>query len=284
MDELSWGGRTLLMGIINVTPDSFSGDGIALEGRSEGEITVAALDLAHAFVDAGADLLDVGAESSRPAQFYGPHPSTDARTELARALPVVGALATAYGDRTMISIDTSKGEVARAALRGGARMVNDVWAGRRDPDTLAAAAEAGAYLVLMHNKERAVYPDGLFTEVVAWLSTAIADALAAGVPRERLIVDPGIGFGKTPAHSIELLHRLGEFKAALGGLPLLVGTSRKRFIAELLGGAAAEQRLEGTIASVALAVAGGADIVRVHDVAEVARAVRVADGIVRWQP
>jgi dihydropteroate synthase len=134
----------------------------------------------------------------------------------------------------------------------------------------------------MHNRELAEYPGGLFDEVVAWLRGAIGDAVAAGVPRERLIVDPGIGFGKTPAHSIELLHRLAELKAALGGLPLLVGTSRKRVIGELLGGVPAEERLEGTAASVALAIAAGADIVRVHDVEPIMKTVRVADGIVRW--
>ncbi len=282
MSDLRWGERTYLMGIINVTPDSFSGDGIALPGRSEAEVLSAALDLARAFVESGADILDVGAESSRPAQFYGEHPTLTAEAEVALAIPVVTALARASGGRALISIDTTKGEVARRALAAGAGMVNDVWAGRRDPGTVEAAAQAGAYLVLMHNKEVAEYPDGLFEEVAEWLRSAVSDAIATGVPRDRLIVDPGIGFGKTPAHSVELLHRLGELKAALGDLPLLVGTSRKRFISELLGGAPPSARLEGTLASLALAIAGGADIVRVHDVAESARVVRVADGIVRW--
>ena len=138
-------------------------------------------------------------------------------------------------------------------------------------------------MVLMHNRERADYPNGVFDEVVGWLRAAIDDALAAGVARERLIVDPGIGFGKTPEHSVELLHRLGELKRALGDLPLLVGTSRKRFIGELLGGAPPQDRLEGTAATVALAIAQGADIVRVHDVALMMRTVRVTDGIVRWR-
>jgi dihydropteroate synthase len=172
--------------------------------------------------------------------------------------------------------------VAREALTAGAGMVNDVWAGRRDPDTLRAAAEAGSYMVLMHNADVAEYPRGVFDEVVDWLTAAIEDALAAGISRDRLIVDPGIGFGKTPQHSIELLHRLGELKLALGGLPLLVGTSRKRFIGELLGGVPPDQRLEGTAATVSLAIAQGADIVRVHDVATMMRTVRVSDGIVRW--
>jgi dihydropteroate synthase len=173
--------------------------------------------------------------------------------------------------------------VARAALAAGATIVNDVWAARHDPDTARAAAEAGAHLVLMHNKEVAEYPDGLLDEVVGWLRDSAERAESAGVPRERLIVDPGIGFGKTPAHSIEVLHRLSELKARVG-LPLLVGTSRKRFIGELLGGVPPAGRVEGTAATVALAIASGADIVRVHDVAHIARTLRVADAIVRHVP
>ncbi|MGZ8562101.1 MAG: dihydropteroate synthase [Candidatus Limnocylindria bacterium] len=284
MIDLRRGDRTWLMGIINVTPDSFSGDGIAQAGRSEAEIVAAALAQGREFVSAGAQILDVGGESSRPTQFYGEHPLISAQEEAALAVPVVAALSRALVGEAAVSIDTSKGSVARQALAAGATIVNDVWAGHRDPDTLAAAAEAGAYLVLMHNKEVAEYPDGLFDEVVGWLSAAVDAALAAGNPRDRLIIDPGIGFGKTPAHSIEILHRLAELKAALGGLPLLIGTSRKRVIGELLGGAPPDQRLEGTAASVALAIAAGADIVRVHDVATIALTVRVADGIVRWRP
>ena len=283
MIELRWGERTWVMGIINVTADSFSGDGIATPGRSQAEIVDAALAQAGAFVAAGAQLLDVGAESSRPVQFYGEHPAVTAEEEAALAVPVVAALAEAFGDRARVSIDTTKGSVARQALAAGATIVNDVWAGRHDPVTVAAASDGAAHLVLMHNREQAEYPGGLFDEVVAWLRAAIDDAVAAGVPRERLIIDPGIGFGKTPNHSIELLHRLAEFKAALGGLPLLVGTSRKRVIGELLGGVPPEERLEGTAASVALAIAAGADIVRVHDVATIMKTVRVADGIVRWR-
>jgi dihydropteroate synthase len=271
------------MGIINLTPDSFSGDGLAPEGRPLADVLAAARDQAADQVAAGADILDVGAESSRPAQFYGEHPRPTPEAEAALAVPVIEALVAAHGDVALVSIDTVRGSVARAALAAGAAIVNDVWAGRDDPGTVAAAAERGAYLVLMHNRERADYPGSVFDEVVAWLRAAIDDALSAGVPRERVIVDPGIGFGKTPQHSVELLHRLAELKAALGGFPMLVGTSRKRVIGELLGGAPPERRLEGTLASVALAVAGGADIVRVHDVAEAVPAVRVADGITRWQ-
>lgn len=280
--ELRWGERTYVMGIVNVTADSFSGDGIAPAGRSEDEVVVAALEQARGFVAAGADIIDVGAESTRPTAWYGDHPPVDAEEEAARAVPVVAALAAELGDQALISIDTSKGSVARAALAAGATMVNDVWAGRRDPETAEAAAEVGAHLVLMHNKEVADYPDGLLPEVIAWLRHSVAAALDRDVARERLIVDPGIGFGKTPAHSIEVLRRLAELKAALE-LPLLIGTSRKRFIGELLGGAPPEDRIEGTAATVALAIAAGADIVRVHDVAQIMKTVRVADGIVRQQ-
>ena len=155
MTELRWGERTWVMGIVNVTPDSFSGDGLATAGRNEAAIVAAALQQASDFVASGAQLLDVGGESSRPAQFYGDHPPVSADNEAARAIPVVAALVGAFAGGAVVSIDTSKGSVARAALAAGASMVNDVWAGRRDPDTVAAAAEAGAHLVLMHNKDLA---------------------------------------------------------------------------------------------------------------------------------
>jgi dihydropteroate synthase len=281
MSELRWGERTYVMGILNVTPDSFSGDGIAQPDRDEAAIVAAALVQARGFVAAGADLLDVGAESTRPASVYGEHPQIDAETELGLAIPVVSALTREFAGRVLVSIDTTKGIVAREALKAGAAMVNDVRAGRRDPGTVEAAAAAGAYLVLMHNRERAEYPEGLVEQIVAWLGAAVDDAVTAGVPRDRLLVDPGIGFGKTPAQSIEVLHRLAELKAALGGLPMLVGTSRKRFIGEILGGVPPSERVEGTAATVALAIAAGADVVRVHDVSAMIKTVRVADAIVR---
>jgi dihydropteroate synthase len=212
---------------------------------------------------------------------YGEHPEIDAETELRLAIPVVSALAREFAGRALVSIDTTKGAVAREALAVGAVMVNDVWAGRRDAGTVEAAAAAGAYLVLMHNRERAEYPEGLFEQIVAWLGAAVDDAVNAGVSRDRLLVDPGIGFGKSPAQSIEVLHRLADLKAALGGLPMLVGTSRKRFIGELLGGAPPNDRVEGTAATVALAIAAGADVVRVHDVPAVMKTVRITDAIVR---
>jgi dihydropteroate synthase len=278
--ELRFGGRTWVMGIVIVTPDSFCGDGLAPDGASAAEIVEAAVGQSDAFVAAGAQLLDVGGESTRPRQFYGERRAVSVDEEREAVVPVVAALAERFGERALISVDTTRGEVARAALAAGAGMVNDVWAARRDPDTARAAAEVGAYLVLMHNKELAAYDGDVVDEVVTWLRESIDLALAAGVARDRLLIDPGIGFGKTGEHNLEILHRLAELKAALG-LPLLVGTSRKRFIGQLLDDAPPDDRVEGTAATVALAIAAGTDVVRVHDVAHIARTVRVADAIIR---
>ena len=278
---LRFGTKTYLMGIVNVTPDSFSGDGLAASGWSPEEIVDAALAQARTFVEDGAEIIDVGAESTRPRSAYGDHPEIDAETEASLAIPVVRAIAAELGAAAHVSIDTSKGSVAAAALDAGATIVNDVWAAGRDPGTAIAAAERDAHLVLMHNQDGAAYPAGLFETVVTELNQAVEHALALGVRRERLIVDPGIGFGKGTAENLELLHRLADMKEALGGLPLLVGTSRKRFLGELLDGALPDDRLEGTAATVALAIAAGADIVRVHDVAHMARTRRVADAIIR---
>lgn len=279
--QLRWGERTYLMGVINVTPDSFSGDGIAAPGRSTDDVVRAALEQGRAFVDGGAEILDVGAESTRPRDAYGDHPAVDAETEAALAIPVVRALADELGVRAIVSIDSSKGSVVRAALEAGATMVNDVWAARRDPGTADAATEHGVHLVLMHSQEGNDYPDGVFDTVVSWLLGSIRAATERGVPRDRLIVDPGIGFGKGTEQNLELLHRLTELKLALGSLPLLIGTSRKRFLGELMGGADPDDRIEGTAATVALAIAAGADIVRAHDVAHISRTRRVADAIIR---
>jgi dihydropteroate synthase len=279
--RLAWGERTYVMGILNVTPDSFSGDGLATSGRDIDDVVAAAVEQALGFVEAGAEILDVGAESTRPRTAYGDRPPVDQETEAALAIPVVRAVAEAVGDRAILSIDTSKGPVARAALGAGARMVNDVWAATRDPDTAVAAAEADAHLVLMHNQEESGYPAGVFDMVVAWLRSAVDAAVGRGVLRERIVVDPGIGFGKGTTENLELLRRLAELKVAVGGLPMLIGTSRKRFLGELLDGAPAGDRVEATAATVALAIAAGADIVRVHDVAHIARTRRIADAIVR---
>ncbi|MGI8998873.1 MAG: dihydropteroate synthase [Candidatus Limnocylindria bacterium] len=279
--ELRWGERTHLMGIINLTADSFSGDGLVTGGRNENQVVAAAAAQGRAMVEAGATILDVGAESTRPRQAYGEHPAVDAATEAAIAIPVVRALVTELGERAHVSIDTSKGTVASAAIGAGATIVNDVWAARRDPGTSEAAAAAGSYLVLMHNQDGAGYPDGVFQTVVTWLRDSAEAATARGVKHDRLIVDPGIGFGKTTEDNLELLHRLAELKAALGGLPMLIGSSRKRFLGELLDDAAPDDRVEGSAATAALAVMAGADIVRVHDVGPIARTLRVADAVVR---
>ena len=278
---LRFGTKTYLMGIVNVTPDSFSGDGLAMGGRSADEIVGAAVAQARAFVEYGAEIVDVGAESTRPRSAYGDHPEIDAETEAALAIPVVAAIAAELGAEAHVSIDTSKGSVAAAALDAGATIVNDVWAARRDPGTAIAAAERDAHLVLMQNQDGAAYPAGLFETVVKELHEAVEHAVDLGMRRERLIVDPGIGFGKGTAENLELLHRLAHLKGALDGLPLLVGTSRKRFLGELLDGAPPDDRIEGTAATVALAIAAGVDIVRVHDVAHIARTRRVADAIIR---
>jgi dihydropteroate synthase len=281
MRSLRWGERTYLMGIVNVTPDSFSGDGLAAPGRGIAEIVAAAVEQARGFADAGAEIVDVGAESTRPRDAYGDHPEVDAATEASLAVPVVRAIVDALGERVLVSIDTSKGAVARAAVEVGAGMVNDVWAARRDPETAEVAAAAGAYLVLMHNQEGREYPAGVFESVASALQEAVEAAVLRGVSRDRLIVDPGIGFGKGTDDNLELLHRLAELKQRLGGLPMLVGTSRKRFIGELLDGAPPDDRVEGTAATVALAIAAGADIARVHDVAAIDRTRRVSDAILR---
>jgi len=276
-ERLRWGARTYVMGILNVTPDSFSGDGVG------GDLG-AALARAEVAVADGADILDVGGESTRP----GAHPVDEAE-EARRVLPVIRALA----DRTdvPISIDTSKAGVAERALDAGACMVNDVWGLRRDPRMAHVVARAGAWVVLMHNRlavpevgeiggyyPRAHYADVL-EDVAAELARNVERAWGAGIRPERILVDPGLGFGKTPAQSRELVRRLAELRARLP-CPLLVGPSRKSFVG-LVTGAPPEERSAETLAAVALCVAGGADVVRVHDVAAAVRACRVADAIVR---
>ena len=266
-ERLAWGRRTYVMGVINVTPDSFSGDGL------KGDVQAAA-DQALRFEAEGADFLDIGAESTRPG--HTPVPESE---ELRRLLPSLEAVAARVS--IPVSVDTWKSGVAWAALNSGASIVNDVWGLRADPEIAAVAAERGAGLILMHNQRGHEYGD-LLDDVADGLKRSIGIALDAGVPRENLVIDPGIGFGKTADQNIELLRHLGRLKAL--GLPLLVGTSRKSTIGRLLD-LPPEQRVEGTAATVALAIASGADIVRVHDVREMVRVCRVSDAIVRdWRP
>ena len=274
--RFEWGSRTYVMGIVNVTPDSFSGDGLA------GDVD-AAVKQALAFEAQGADIVDIGGESSRPpGSVYGEGAATvSVDEELARVMPVLERL---RGELHIpVSVDTTKAEVARRAVAAGASLINDVWALQRDPELADVAAQTGTPIVLMHNQLGTAYDD-LIPDVIESLRASVDAAIERGVPREGVIVDPGFGFGKTPAHNLELIRRLGDIRDALG-LPVLVGVSRKSTIGTVLGGLPPEERLEGTAAAVALAVANGADIVRVHDVLAMARVARMSDAIVRgWRP
>ena len=263
-----WGERTFVMGIVNVTPDSFSDDGL---GRN----VDAAVEQALRFQDEGADIVDVGGESTRPASVYGGAAPVPEAVELERVIPVIETLASAL--EIPVSVDTYKAAVAQRAVEAGAAMINDVWGFRRDADMARMAADAGVAVVLMHNQTHTRYVD-LVPDVVAALRRMADDAMAAGVKRENIILDPGIGFGKTPEHNLEIMRRLGEFGAL--DAPLLVGMSRKSTIGYVLD-LPIDQRVEGTAATVALSIAGGADIVRVHDVAQMARVARMSDAIVR---
>jgi dihydropteroate synthase len=261
--DFTWGARTYVMGIVNVTPDSFSGDGVTdLES---------AVARAKQMERDGADLIDIGGESTRPETWAGP--GLRAEDELARVIPVVQRVAAAV--EVPVSIDTYKARVAERALAAGASLVNDVWGLRRDPDMAGTVSTAGAPVVLMHNKPGGGYRD-LIGEIAASLLESVELARAAGIREDRIILDPGIGFGKTREENLEIIRRLSELHRL--GFPLLIGPSRKSFIGKTLDLPAGE-RLEGTAAAVALSIAGGADIVRVHDVKAMVRVARMADAI-----
>jgi dihydropteroate synthase len=269
---IEWGSRTYVMGIVNVTPDSFSGDGLLAAARDGSAAVDAAVARARRMAEEGADILDVGGESTRPG-----HEPVSQDEELARVVPVIAAIHTALPEMP-ISVDTAKPAVAEAALDAGAVLLNDVW-GVAPDDTMARLAAARRVpLILMHNRAEAVYVD-LIAEVAADLRAALDRAGAAGVPRENLIVDPGFGFGKKPAHNLEVLRRLQELRAL--GQPILLGTSRKSTLGIVLGGVPPDERLEATLATTALGIAAGVDIVRVHDVRANVRTARMADAIVR---
>ena len=263
-----WGSRTYVMGVINATPDSFSGDGV-------GSNVEAALAQARLFEQEGADIIDVGGESTRPPSIYAGSEPVTADRELERVLPTIRAI-TQETD-VPVSIDTYKAEVARQAVAAGASMINDVWALQRDPDMARTAAELDVPVVLMHNQDHTDYDD-VVPDVISRLSRLADRAVEAGVRRDGIVLDPGMGFGKTAQHNLEILRRLGEFRAT--GLPLLVGMSRKSTIGYVLD-LPVEERVEGTAATVALSIAGGADIVRVHDVREMVRVARMSDAVVR---
>ena len=268
-----WGTRTYVMGVVNVTPNSFSGDGV-------GDDVDAAVALGLRMEREGADVVDVGAESTRRYNDRAGAVPVSVDEELDRLMPVVQRLSAELS--VPVSVDTYKPEVARRCLEAGAHMVNDVWGVRADTTMLDVVGEFGVPVVLMHNRDGNVYSD-LLSEVAGSLRAATDRALASGIPRDNVIVDPGIGFGKVADQSLEIEGRLGELRAL--GQPLLVGPSRKSHLGLVLGGLPPQERLEGTAAAVSLCIAGGADIVRVHDVKEMVRVVRVSDAIVRgWRP
>jgi len=262
-----WGERTFVMGILNVTPDSFSGDGLL----TRGDPVAAVVEQARRMVDEGADILDLGGESTRPG-----HAPVDAAEEIGRVMPALKAVREAMPG-VPLSIDTTKVAVAEAALTAGAHLLNDIWGVGPDPAMAELAASAGVPLLVMHNRVEPRYDD-VVREVVDDLRAALDRAERAGVAPADLIIDPGIGFGKTADHNVTLLRHLDELVHL--DRPILLGTSRKSTIGRILD-LPAEQRLEGTLATTALGIAKGVDIVRVHDVQANVRAARVADAIVR---
>ncbi len=297
---LQWGSRTYVMGILNLTPDSFSGDGLLdpakhpapgqqKQDKIQDPVLSSALEQAHRFVAAGADILDVGGESTRPGA-----QTVSLAEELARVLPVIHTLAAELD--VLISIDTYKAQVAEAALRAGAHMVNDVWGFKVDPQIARVAAQHRVPVILMHNRsswaaaeviERlggryvGIPYENLIEDIQRELLESVAIAHQAGIPDERIILDPGIGFGKTVEQNLELLDRLPEIRAL--GYPVLLGPSRKSFIGYTLD-LPPDQRLEGTAAAVAIGIARGADIVRVHDLPFMTRLAKMSDAIIRHQP
>ena len=272
--EFHWGERTYVMGIVNVSPDSFSGD-----GASDIETAVAQ---AYRFVDEGADILDIGGESTRPG-----FSQITVEEELRRVVPVIERLASRIN--VPLSIDSSKYEVAKQSLAVGASILNDQWGLKTEPKLGELAAKRNVPIILMSNqrdiggydagveRDTANYND-VMTEVITSLRKSVAAAQRAGVSKENIIIDPGIGFGKTWQQDIEIIRRLTELETM--GLPILVGTSRKSLIKMVLN-LPANQRVEGTAATVAVSIANGADIVRVHDVKQMVRVCKMTDAIVR---
>ncbi len=279
----TWGERTFVMGILNATPDSFSGDGLLLPSTAgDGEAddadatdpVEAAVATARRMVAEGADILDIGGESTRPGHVWV---GTD--EERGRVVPLIAAIRAALPE-TPLSIDTTKPAVAEAALAAGADLINDVW-GVGDDDALPRlAADHGVPLVIMHNRAGLTYTT-FMAEVIADLQRAIERAIRLGVRWTDLIVDPGFGFGKTPEHNLELLRELDRLRIL--ERPILLGTSRKSTLGRVLD-LPADDRLEATLATTALGIGRGADIVRVHDVRANVRVARMSDAIVRGYP
>ena len=265
---LDWGRRTYIMGVLNVTPDSFSEDG-TMDAR-------AAVTRAGQMLADGADIIDVGGESTRPGA--RPVPFDE---ELRRVMPVVQALTGDLG--AVVSVDTMKSAVARSALGAGAAMINDVSAMRADPEMAGVVAEFQAPVVVMHGYGVSTPADsparGVVSEVLEFLEERIESAVASGVARERILVDPGFGFGKTVQQNLEIIRRLRELRVLQ--LPVVIGPSRKGTIGRVLGGLPVQERVEGTAAAVVLSILNGADVIRVHDVHVMARVARMTDAIIR---
>jgi len=269
--SLSYGERTLVMGILNVTPDSFS-DG--------GQFYSLDRAVAHAeqMIAEGANLIDVGGESTRPGSEF-----VSEQEELSRVLPVIERLASSGA--VPISIDTTKAAVARAALAAGAEIINDISGLRFEPAIADEAAQADAGLLLMHSRgtpkdmQQIPFAENIFADVLDGLHLSISIAEEHGVARESIAIDPGIGFGKSVEQNLELIAKLDQVAHEFSDLPIVIGTSRKSFLGKLLGGAPADERLYGTIATVVASVLNGAHIVRVHDVKPAVEVVRVADAI-----
>ena len=285
---LPWGKRTFVMGVINITPDSFSGDGLLADHPTQtGDPFEAALLQARCFADEGADILDIGGESTRP----GGQPISE-QEELARVIPVIKAIAAA-DLHLLISVDTSKAVVAESALEAGAHWINDVWGLRADPAIAGVIARRRVPVIIMHNRSKpasaevqtrlggryvGVKYSNLLEDIKFELMESVELAHAAGIQDSNIILDPGIGFGKTVEQNLEILNRVDELRSL--GYPLLVGPSRKSFIGYTLD-LPPDQRLEGTAAAVVISIARRVDIVRVHDVGKMVRVVRMADAIVR---
>jgi dihydropteroate synthase len=284
--RFAWGERTFVMGIVNVTPDSFSGDGLLADAQHDSQNAArsvdrsdpiaAAIAQAQSMVADGADLLDIGGESTRPG-----HVEIAIDDEIGRVVPVIEAIHRSL-PAVPLSVDTTKPVVAEAALAAGADLVNHVWGVAEDDGIARVAAAHGAPLVLMHNRAEPHYDD-LVAEVIADLAAAIERAVRAGVGREQIIVDPGFGFGKTPEHNVAILASIGQLRVL--GRPILLGTSRKSTLGRVLD-LPADQRVEATLATTALGIAAGVDMIRVHDVLANVRVARTADAIIRgtWRP
>ena len=265
--EFRWGERTYIMGICNLSPDSFSGDGLSSDIE-------AAVAQARRFVAEGADIIDVGGESTRPG--IEPASIDDVDAELKLVVPVIERLASELS--VPVSVDTYKSAVTSRAVKAGAAMINDIWGLKRDPRVAEVAAEAGVPVVLMSNQRDAPCQGDIMAEVISDLGKSIELAVKAGIADENIIIDPGIGFGKSLEQNLEIIRRLAELKSL--GKPILLGTSRKSMIGLMLD-LPPDQRVEGTAATVAIGIANGADIARVHDVEQMVRVCRMSDAIVR---